>query len=60
MASTSRNWAERVSSLFRRGSLDEDLWDELEEALIVADVGVSTTFSLLERLRDRGARRADS
>ena len=53
MASTSRNWAERVSSLFRRGSLDEDLWDELEEALIVADVGVSTTFSLLERLRDR-------
>lgn len=53
MASTSRNWAERVSSLFRRGSLDESLWDELEEALIVADVGVSTTFSLLERLRDR-------
>lgn len=53
MANTSRNWAERVSSLFRRGSLDESLWDELEEALIVADVGVSTTFSLLERLRDR-------
>ncbi len=53
MANTSRNWAERVSSLFRRGSLDEGLWDELEEALIVADVGVSTTFSLLERLRER-------
>ena len=53
MANTSRNWAERVSSLFRRGSLDESLWDELEEALIVADVGASTTFSLLERLRDR-------
>ena len=53
MANTSRNWSERVSSLFRRGSLDENLWDELEEALIVADVGVSTTFSLLERLRDR-------
>ena len=53
MANTSRNWAERVSSLFRRGSLGEDLWDELEEALIVADVGVSTTFALLERLRDR-------
>ena len=32
--------------------IDEDLWDELEELLLQADVGVQLTDQLLQRLRD--------
>src|SRR5919205_4182366 len=31
--------------------IDDDLWDELEELLIQADVGVGLTDDLMERLR---------
>ncbi|MCL5960649.1 MAG: signal recognition particle-docking protein FtsY, partial [Chloroflexi bacterium] len=33
--------------------VSDELWDELEELLIQADVGIETTTALLERLRDR-------
>ncbi|MBR3842165.1 MAG: signal recognition particle-docking protein FtsY [Christensenellaceae bacterium] len=33
--------------------VDEDLLEELEEALILCDVGVSTTEKLIERIRER-------
>ena len=36
-----------------RQQIDDSLWDELEELLITADVGVETTFKLIERLRDQ-------
>lgn len=36
-----------------REKLDEDVWDELEEALIRADVGISTTTTLLDGLRTK-------
>ena len=32
--------------------VDEDLLDELEELLIVSDIGVSATEEIMERLRD--------
>jgi len=35
-----------------RGEVDEALWQELEELLIQADVGVETTVALVERLRE--------
>ena len=43
----------QVTGLFRRQQIDEGIWDELEELLISADVGVATTFKLIERLRDQ-------
>ncbi len=43
----------RVAAVLARSGIDNDTWDELEEALIGADVGVSTTLALLEGLRDR-------
>ncbi|MBI2941165.1 MAG: signal recognition particle-docking protein FtsY [Chloroflexi bacterium] len=43
----------RVADLFDRQELDEALWDELEELLIQADVGVSTTEYLIDRMRSR-------
>jgi len=33
--------------------VDEALWEELEEALILADMGVASTSQLIEKLRDR-------
>lgn len=34
-------------------SIDEDLFDELEEALIMADLGVDTSVTVVENLRQR-------
>jgi len=46
-------WFRKVVHLFDRAAVDEALWQELEELLISADVGVSTTTKLLERVRAR-------
>jgi fused signal recognition particle receptor len=40
-----------LASVFSRSALDDDVWEELEEALIGADVGVATTTAILEDLR---------
>jgi len=37
----------------RSGALDEEAWDDLEEALIAADVGADTTIDLLAATRAR-------
>ena len=50
---TRGQWFRQVTGLFRRSQIDDGLWDELEELLISADVGVSTTMKLLDALRDR-------
>ncbi len=42
-----------LSGLLVRGPEDEEAWEELEEALIGADVGVATSTELVERLRAR-------
>jgi fused signal recognition particle receptor len=42
-----------LSGLLDRGADDDQAWEELEEALIAADVGVATTSELVERLRTR-------
>jgi fused signal recognition particle receptor len=42
-----------VGSLVGRDKIDEETWEELEEALIRADVGVQPTTDLLDHLRQR-------
>jgi fused signal recognition particle receptor len=42
-----------VGSIRSRSGIDAETWNELEEALILADVGVGPTTALLEALRDR-------
>ncbi|MDA8301571.1 MAG: signal recognition particle-docking protein FtsY [Actinomycetota bacterium] len=44
-------FADQLAGLLGRSRLDEQAWDDLEEALILADVGVDTTVALLEHLR---------
>ncbi|MEU9604524.1 signal recognition particle-docking protein FtsY [Streptomyces sp. NPDC048057] len=40
-------------TLLSRERLDEDTWEEIEETLLTADVGVAPTQELVERLRER-------
>jgi fused signal recognition particle receptor len=40
-------------ALLARDRLDEDTWEEIEDTLISADVGVEATRDIVERLRER-------
>jgi fused signal recognition particle receptor len=42
-----------LGQLFRGRPFSEEIFDDLEEALLSADVGVQTTTTLIERLRER-------
>ncbi|MHB1854222.1 MAG: signal recognition particle-docking protein FtsY [Acidimicrobiales bacterium] len=42
-----------VGSVLSRSSIDDSSWDDIEEALIRADVGVATTGTLIDNLRQR-------
>ena len=61
---TRRSWTNIVGNVFRRSDVDDEFWEDLEEALIVADVGVATSVDLVESIRDeakwRGARTPDA
>ena len=50
-AQTGAAWKRTLGSIFRRSRIDDEFWDELEEALIVSDVGVKTSLELVEQLR---------
>ena len=54
LAKSKQSVMERISKVFTgRRRIDEDLMDDLEEALILSDVGVDTTEAVLDRLRKR-------
>ncbi len=50
---TKRAWFGRVTNIFSRNSIPPETWDELEEALIGADVGLDLSEELISRTRDR-------
>lgn len=60
LESTRRSWFGQVATLFRRSGIDDELWDDLEETLILGDVGVATTQKILDTLRDRVRRESVS
>lgn len=39
--------------LLARDKIDEDVWDEIEETLLLADLGTEPTMQLVEALRER-------
>ncbi len=43
----------RLGDTLKQDNITDELWDELEEALLSADVGPSTTTWLIERLHQR-------
>lgn len=50
---TRENWFSKAMHLFDRSSIDDSIWDELEELLIAADVGMETAEKLIERTRQQ-------
>jgi len=46
-------WFGKLASLFDRDSVGEEIWEELEELLISADVGVGTTGKLVDGVKQR-------
>jgi len=46
-------WFSKVTTLFERSAIEDTLWDDLEELLISADVGMDTAAKLIERVRSR-------
>ena len=46
-------WFSKIASVFNRGSFGDEVWVELEELLISADLGVETTNKLLSKVKQR-------
>ncbi|MFF4084257.1 signal recognition particle-docking protein FtsY [Streptomyces sp. NPDC087218] len=53
LARSQNSLGKGLLTLLSRDNLDEDTWEEIEETLLVADVGVAPTQELVERLRER-------
>ncbi|MBP7331423.1 MAG: Signal recognition particle receptor FtsY [Firmicutes bacterium ADurb.Bin373] len=51
LTKTRRGFIEKIDVLLRNRAIDEDLYEELEEILVQADVGVNTAMDLVERVR---------
>lgn len=43
----------KISTLFNGKVLNDDIWDDLEEGLILADVGASIALDLIEKVRSK-------
>lgn len=50
---TRKGFFGRIGGLFKRGGLDEAMWDELEEQMVLADAGVHTTMRIINDVRER-------
>ena len=50
---TRETWFGKISRLFDRVRVGDEVWDELEELMIAADVGVATAQRLIEKVKQR-------
>ncbi|MER7110819.1 signal recognition particle-docking protein FtsY [Streptomyces sp. NPDC000229] len=53
LARSQNSLGKGLLTLLSREHLDEDTWEEIEDTLLTADVGVAPTQELVERLRER-------
>ncbi|GGU43358.1 signal recognition particle-docking protein FtsY [Streptomyces lavendofoliae] len=53
LARSQNSLGKGLLTLLSREHLDEDTWEEIEDTLLTADVGVTPTQELVERLRER-------
>ncbi|MFI5609286.1 signal recognition particle-docking protein FtsY [Amycolatopsis sp. NPDC051903] len=51
-------FGQSLLGLLGAGDLDEDSWQDVEDTLLVADLGAATTTQIVDRLRDELTRRA--
>lgn len=54
LAKTRDNLTDKINETLKLAvSIDDDLYDELEEALITSDVGMETTMAIIENLKQK-------
>lgn len=53
LAKTRSGFLGRIGSIFQENEITDELWEELEEALIMGDVGMDVALSLTEATRQR-------
>ena len=53
LTKTRNNIAESFSNLFKANELDDDFYDELEETLIMSDMGYETSERIIDDLKDK-------
>lgn len=54
LTKTKQNFDEKINNVFSAfRKVDEDFLDELEEALIMSDIGMDTSVKIISNLRDR-------
>ena len=53
LSKTRTSIANSLNSVFAANHIDDDFYEELEETLIMADMGVETTMNTLDELRER-------
>ncbi|MDV7106050.1 signal recognition particle-docking protein FtsY [Vibrio sp. TH_r3] len=57
LARTKQNIGAGFFGLFKGKKIDDDLFEELEEQLLIADVGMDTTQKIINNLTDKASRR---
>ncbi len=53
LSKTRNNIAESFNNLFKASELDDDFYDELEETLVMSDMGFETTEKIIDGLKDK-------
>lgn len=54
LTKTKDNFTEKITDMLSGAmSIDDDLYEELEEILITADIGVDTTLYIIEKLKEK-------
>ena len=53
LSKTRKNIASGFASVFGLSIIDDDFYEELEEVLIMADLGVKATDEILEQLKEQ-------
>ncbi len=49
---TKENFGQKILTLFSKKQASDDFYDEVEEALVMADVGVETTLEIIDNFKD--------
>jgi fused signal recognition particle receptor len=50
---TKDSWFSKAMHLFDRSTIDDSIWDELEELMIASDIGMETAEKLIQRTKQK-------
>lgn len=50
---TRKNLVYQMNSVFQANEINDDFYDELEEILVMSDIGAMTTMTIIDELKDR-------